>query len=82
MWKHIKKVLHIIKENTSRLLGNGHEINIWEESIMGKPLLSTHLYVQRLRRWMSSKGLISLDAISQWNQHDNTWKDWKTPNFP
>lgn len=39
-------------------------IYIWKDSIMGKPPLSNHQEVQRIRRWMNSKGLCTLDSIS------------------
>jgi len=82
MWNLIKKFLPLLKENTLRLPGNGREINVWNDSIMGKPPLAGLPGIQRLKMWMSTRGLTSLESISQWNQHDNTWKNWKSPNLP
>lgn len=43
MWKLIKNVLPLLKENTSRLLGNGREINVCNESIIGMAPLANLL---------------------------------------
>ena len=37
VWNLIKKYLPLIKENSSKLPGNGKGIKIWEDSIMGNP---------------------------------------------
>lgn len=48
---------------------------------MEKPQLSSHQEVQRISRSMNSKWLCTLDSITQWDQDDISWKEWKTPDF-
>lgn len=80
VWKLIKKVLPQFRENISKSPGNGKDINIWSDRIMGSNPRSLLQAFRPLQLWMEERNLITLFDISIWNQ--NKWQDWKDPQTP
>ncbi len=80
VWNLVKKYLPLIKENSSKLLGNRKCIKIWEDGIMGNPPLANQINIQNLRGWMSTNGIFNLNDISLWK--NGNWAEWRTPNLP
>lgn len=66
VWNLIKKIVSLIKENSSKILGNGKSIKIWKEKIMGNQPIVCEENLQDLRRWMKTKGITTPDDISLW----------------
>ena len=71
----IKKVLPQFRNHVSKVPGNGKEINIWSDRIMGAKPRNLIQNFRPLQTWMEAKNLNSLYDISLWDH--NSWHDWK-----
>eukprot|EP00253_Pinus_taeda_P010247 PITA_10247 len=80
VWKLIKKVLPQFRENTSKFSGNGKNINIWSDKIMGSKPRNLLQALRPLQVWMDERNLTTLFDISTWNH--NNWQDWKDLQLP
>eukprot|EP00253_Pinus_taeda_P016655 PITA_16655 len=75
VWKLIKKVLPQFRNHVSKVPGNGNEINIWSDRIMGAKPRNLIQNLRPLQTWMEAKNLNFLYDISLWDH--NSWNDWK-----
>eukprot|EP00253_Pinus_taeda_P033675 PITA_33675 len=80
VWKLIKKSLPQFKPHISRAPGNGKEISIWEDRIMGSEARGSLQKFGPLQHWMKEANIKTLYDISLWDQ--NCWKGWKPLAFP
>lgn len=80
VWKLIKKVFPQFKNHISKSLGNGKEIKIWTNRIMGMKPRNLLQQFSTLKTWMEAKNLNSLYHISL--QDKNSWHDWKDLPLP
>ena len=80
VWKLIKKTLPHFKSCISRAPGNGKEINIWEDRIMGKDERMMQVNFRPLQRWMAEAKIKTLYDISLWDQ--NCWTGWRPLPLP
>jgi len=80
VWKLIKKVLPQFRNHISKVHGNGKEINIWSDRIMGVKPRNLLQNFRPLQTWMEAKNLTSLYDISIWDH--NSWHDWKGLPIP
>jgi hypothetical protein len=62
------------------ILGNGKQIRIWEDSIMGDPAIDTIPSTKLLKSSLKAQNINTLWDISHW-QSDRS-KDWASWNFP
>lgn len=80
IWKLIKKTLPQFKSCISRAPGNGRDISIWEDRIMGSEAREALPKFRPLQRWMSEANLKTLYDISLWEH--NCWIGWRSITFP
>lgn len=80
VWKLIKKTLPHFKACISRVPGNGRDINIWADRIMGSEAREALPNIRPLQLWMEGKNLKTLYDISSW--HQNKWLGWKPLPLP
>jgi hypothetical protein len=58
--------------------GNGENIRIWEDSIMGDPPLDSVSGTNNLNNFLHAQQLNTIWDIAKWNSDaNNSWKDWK-----
>jgi hypothetical protein len=63
--------------------GNGKEISVWEDSIMGEPPLGSRQDLNCLKDWMKTQNLNNLWDISVWgNDEHKSWLNWEIANRP
>lgn len=79
-WRLIRKVIPQIKNHISKIPGNGKDINLWTDRIMGSEPRSHYQQYRPLKNWMEVKILISLHDISV--QDQNYWSAWKDLPLP
>jgi hypothetical protein len=78
-----QKALQHFNSQLTWIPGNGKEINIWEDSVLGEPPLSTKQGLMRLKDWMHLQNLHSLWDISSWgNDENHSWLRWGIANLP
>jgi hypothetical protein len=78
-----QKALEHFRPNLTWIPGNGKEINIWEDSIMGDPPLGSNQDLRRLKEWMKTQNLSKIWDISVWGNDENkTWLRWEAANKP
>eukprot|EP00253_Pinus_taeda_P031914 PITA_31914 len=80
VWKLIKKSLPQFKPHISRTPGNGKEVSIWEDRIMGSEARGSLQKFGPLQQWMRDANIKTLYDISLWDQ--NCWKGWKPLTLP
>jgi hypothetical protein len=77
------KDLKLFRTHLTWIPGNGKEMKVWEDSIMGNPMLISMEGLDRLNNWMRSQNLNNLWDISIWKQdEDNSWLRWEARNKP
>jgi hypothetical protein len=63
--------------------GNGKNILIWEDSILGGPPLDSMPGTSNFKEFIHSQNLTTLWDISNWhNDEAKAWKEWKLPSCP
>jgi len=63
--------------------GNGKQIKIWEDSILGDPPLELNQNLQRMKTWMDGQNLRTLFDISTWGTgRHKPWQGWAVSNLP
>jgi ribonuclease HI len=78
-----QKVLQAFLTQITWIPGNGKDISIWEDSVLGEPTLSTRQDLRRLRDWMQTNSLHKLWDISAWRNDENiSWSRWEIANLP
>jgi hypothetical protein len=78
-----QKALKHFRSHLTWIPGNGKEINVWEDSIMGDPPLGSGQGLDRLKAWMRTQNLKSMWDISIWgNDERKTWIRWEIANRP
>ena len=78
--KLVKKMIPTISKNISKIPGNGKNIKLWEDRIMGKEplnLLSCH---EDIQNWMKDRGITSLHSISR--GENRNWQERYIPGIP
>ena len=74
-----KKSLHKFVENLYWSPGNGKQINIWKDSVLGKPPPR----LPHLQNWMETRDLTTLWSISEWDvNYPHRWLSWALPICP
>jgi hypothetical protein len=77
------KALKLFKPNLTWIPGNGKNISIWDDSVLGDPPLSTIEGTTQLRDWMWSQAPVNLWDISIWSDdEDKIWIRWEANNRP
>jgi hypothetical protein len=77
------KSLRLFRPNLTWIPGNGKKINVWEDSVLGDPPLSSMEGLDRLKSWMRAQDLTTLWDISVWSEGmDKTWLRWEANNRP
>lgn len=79
-WNLIKKALPLCKSFFSKAPGNGRDVNIWNDSILGSQVRISNPHFYPLRRWMVEANLNSLFDISVWEE--DRWDGWIPLNLP
>jgi hypothetical protein len=81
--QYAKNLSPLFKPDLTWIPGNGKNILIWEDSILGDPPLDTLSGTSNLKRWLHSQSLTVLWDISIWNNDEiRTWKKWSILNCP
>ena len=73
IWNQLKNSAGLIKYKIYWFLGNGSKINIWIDSILGRPNLSSKAEFLPLCRWLEDHGYKSLKDFAIWGSRG----DWK-----
>jgi len=68
IWKLVKKIIPLIREQISKNPGNGKTISLWEDRIMGKNPLNMKQNLRGLQCWMEEKRINTLYSISEWDR--------------
>jgi hypothetical protein len=77
------KALKLFRPHLTCIPGNGKEIKVWEDSILGDPTLSSMEGLDRLKDWMRNQNLNNMWDISIWKEdEDNSWLKWESTNIP
>ena len=71
IWKLVKRIIPLIRDQISKNPGNGKTISIWEDTIMGKNPLNQQQNLRGLQRWMEEQRFNTLYSILNWDQ--NNW---------
>jgi hypothetical protein len=78
-----QKDLNHFRPHLTWIHGNGKEINVLDESIMGDPPLGSREDLDWLKEWTRTRNLNSLWDISAWENDENkTWLRWEVTNRP
>jgi ribonuclease HI len=63
--------------------GNGENILIWEDSILGEPPLDSILGTTNIKNFLHAQHLLTIWDISKWHSDETKiWKDWNLPRSP
>jgi hypothetical protein len=77
------KSLRLFKPNLTWIPGNRKKINIWEDSVLGDPPLSSMEGLDQTKILDAIPSLINLWDISVWSEGvDKTWIRWEANNKP
>ena len=83
IYKLCLKVSEHFKPMLFWIPGNGKQIKLWEDSIMGEKPLGLFPGIRNLKIWMKENSLETLWDISSWeDEGDCVWKDWNLGNIP
>jgi ribonuclease HI/exonuclease III len=78
-----RKVNEQFNSHLTWVPGNGKQIKIWDDSILGDPPLKLNQNLQRLQTWMAEQNLRTLFDISVWGTaRHNLWQGWTVSNLP
>jgi hypothetical protein len=78
-----QKALRHFKPHLTWTPGNGKEIKVWEDSMMGDPPLDSKKILHRLKEWMRLKNLHNMWDISRLeNDESHSWLRWEIANLP
>jgi ribonuclease HI len=78
-----RKVIDHFTPHLTWVPGNGKQIKIWEDSILGDPPLELNQNLQRLKTWMDGQNLRTLFDISAWGTgRHKPWQGWAVSNLP
>eukprot|EP00253_Pinus_taeda_P028484 PITA_28484 len=80
-WRLCCKGIEFFRNHLYKIPGNGKNILLWRDQIMGHPPLSTINEIVDLRAWLSSKGTRKIEDIAEWDNKGN-WQCWSLPNIP
>lgn len=80
VWKLVKKIIPLIRDQISKNPGNGKTVAIWEDRIMRRDPLYLKWDLRGLHCWMEEIRINTLYSIYEWD-HDN-WLEWKLPTIP
>lgn len=80
IWKLVKRIIPLIRDQISKNPMNGKTISIWEDRIMGKTPLKQQQNLRKLQRWMEEQIFNTLYSILDWDQNNKVrWKNLATP---
>ena len=74
------KSLDLIKRILYWISGNGKNIKVWEDSILGETTLGSCSEIDNIKLWLLAKGATSLWDLSAWD--DNLWLSWDLGDPP
>jgi hypothetical protein len=78
-----RKVIDQFTSHLTWVPGNGKQIKIWEDSILGDPPMKLNQNFQRLKAWMDEQNLRTLFDISAWGiERHKQWQGWAVSNLP
>jgi ribonuclease HI/exonuclease III len=78
-----RKVREQFASHLTWVPGNGKQINIWNDSILGDPPLVWNQNLHRLKIWMEEQNLKTLFDISAWGAgRHKQWQGWTANNLP
>lgn len=69
-------------QNVSKVPKGSSKINIGTDKIMGNQPISSLPGMAPIILFLQSKGIYSLDQISQWDTNTQAWKRWSLPPIP
>jgi len=81
IWKLLKPSLSLFHSKSTWILENRKQISIWEDYIMGNPLLRENKEQEPLFLWFSEHGINTLFYLSIWNPY-GSWVGWLLANHP
>jgi len=77
------RALELFKARLYWVPGNGKTIKIWDDPILGDPLLGQNEELENIKRWHQNKNLITLGDISIWGDDENrSWENWNLGDYP
>eukprot|EP00253_Pinus_taeda_P010059 PITA_10059 len=82
IWKLYKKAISFMAQNVSKVPKGGSKINIGTDKIMGNQPICSLPGMTSIILFLQSKGIHSLDKITQWDAITHTWKRWSLPPIP
>lgn len=78
-----RKVREQFASHLTWVPGNGKQIKIWNDSILGDPPLEWNQNLHRLKTWMDEQNLKTLFDISDWGAgRHKQWQGWTVSNLP
>jgi len=78
-----KKALPYFTAKLTWIPGNGANINIWDDSILGNQPLNSLIELRNIQAWLSANNRCTLWDISTWGNDDqNSWVSWNVGNYP
>ena len=81
IWNSYRKGFEFFIHHLYRVLGNGMRTLLWEDTISGKPPLSSVPQFSELMNWSKNKGLLPLADICSWD-NDGNWIGWNFLDLP
>eukprot|EP00253_Pinus_taeda_P031705 PITA_31705 len=82
IWKLCKKAIPFMTQNISKVPGEGSNIKISTDRILGQTPIGSNAEVTPAISWLTDNDIWSLAQISQWESHSQAWADWKFPSYP
>lgn len=77
------RALEFFKAKLYWIPGNGKEIRIWDDLILGDPPLNQNEELDNIREWLQNKNLLTLWDISSWGTNDERrWESWDLGVYP
>jgi len=78
-----KKALPYFTAKLTWIPGNGANINIWDDSILGNQPLNSLIELRNIQAWLAANNRCTLWDISTWGNDDqNSWASWNVGNHP
>ena len=69
VYKLCIKALEMFKKNLYWIPGNGKNIKMWDDSILGNPPLGSCSEVANIKLWLLAKGVTTLWDLSAWDDN-------------
>eukprot|EP00253_Pinus_taeda_P032328 PITA_32328 len=78
IWHLYRRGIEFFQKHLYRIPGNGKNMMLWQDTIMGQLLLSKNEAIKEIGNWLIQQGILTLADISTW-EDSRKWRTWEIP---